>query len=100
MPGFFDALANFESRKKSNPTVEIQGEKIQVDAETFKLVEKHGSENFKIVDGQVKRIKTKRFKKTYFVLEKSDEGYVFHDRDPYWPVEYGKGGYQWQDELE
>jgi len=100
MPGFFEALSNYKPREKKKPMVEIQGQQMEVDLETFKLVQKHGAENFKLVDGKITRIAPKRFKKAYSVLQKANEGYILQDNDPYWPTDYGKGGYKWEDELE
>jgi hypothetical protein len=100
MPGFFDALQKFKPKERDKPTVIIQGQKIEVDQELFRQVQLHGQENFKIKDGKIQRIPPRRFKKTYCTLKKSDKGYIFYDGDPYWPEGYGKGGFEWEDELE
>jgi hypothetical protein len=100
MTGFFDALKAFEPRKIKKPVVVIDGKKVEVDVEMFKQVQQHGAENFKLVDGVVKRIPPKRYKKTYFILQKADEGYTLHNHDPYWPENYGRGGFEWQTESE
>ncbi len=101
MPGFFEALQNFQPKKTQKPTIEIEGVKMETSLELFKKVEMHGVENFELKDGKVvmKQSFLKNYK-TYEMLVKSEKGYVFVDNSPYWPKEYTQGGYTWQIELE
>jgi hypothetical protein len=100
MTEFFNALNNFRPVERKKPIVVIDGKEMEVSKEVFKKVEQHGAENFKLVDGKIRRIPPKIFKKTYFILRKADEGYIFNNHDPYWPESYGEGGFVWEDESE
>ena len=101
MPGFFEALNNFQSKERKKPTVEIQGTEMETSIELFKKVQMHGAENFELKSGKIvlKQSYLKNYK-TYAMLTKSEKGYVFFDNDPYWPKEFTKGGHTWQIESE
>lgn len=100
MTEFFSALNNFKPVERKKPTVVIDGKSVEVSMDVFKKVERHGAENFKLVNGKIQRIPPKVSKKTYMDLQKCDEGYILQDGDPYWPTGYGQGGVEWQNESE
>jgi|TARA_R110000803_G_scaffold135903_1_gene202850 DNA replication initiation complex subunit (GINS family) len=100
MPGFFDALKNFKGKERAKPMVEIQGTRMEVTLDMFKKVERHGAENFELKNGKVVLKATFLVNKTYETLVKTEKGYVFFDRDPYWPKEFTDGGHTWQIESE
>ncbi len=100
MPGFFEALSNFQSKERKKPIVEIQGTKMEISIELFKKVQMHGAENFELKDGKVVLKQSSLKGKSYETLVKSEKGYVFVDNDPYWPTGFTKGGHTWQIESE
>ena len=100
MPGFFDAIENFKPKERAKPTVEIQGNTIEVTLDMFKKIEKHGAENFELKNDIIVMKPILVVGKTHEMLVKSEKGYVFTDGDPYWPDKITEGGYTWQIEQE
>ena len=100
MPGFFDALENFKPKERAKPTVEIQGNTIEVTPDMFEKVQKHGAENFELKNKKVVLKPTFIVGKTHETLVKTKKGYNFHDNDPYYPKDIVEGGFTWQIELE
>jgi hypothetical protein len=96
MPGFFEALENFNPKEPPKPTVEIQGKKLEVTPEVFQKVQKHGAENFELKNGKISLKSIFIIGKTYEILVKADKGYDFHDHDPYYPRDIVEGGFAWQ----
>ena len=109
MNELFKALKNFKPRPVNNnffvelfenevialTTTESHNTK-KITAEEYKMVLTHGVENFTYKDKLEKKIKKKAIKSHYKILVKDSNGYVFYNRDPYWPTETTEGGYTWQ----
>jgi len=100
MPGFFEAFDNFKPRKRVNPTVTIDGTKIEVDPSLFKKIMQHGEHAFKLKHGKVVRKPYHGAKKEYMVLSKSEKGHHMIDGNPYWPETLAEGGFAWEIESE
>jgi hypothetical protein len=96
MPGFFEALKNFEPKERQKPFVTIDGKRIEVSIEKFKEITLHGESEYEVKKGKIVRKPFKGALIESLVLGKTDEnGYNFVDRHPYWPNEQIQGGYTW-----
>ena len=51
-------------------------------------------------DGDVVKKPIKKTGRKFTELTKAEKGYVFLDKDPYWPTTVDEGGYIWQIPLE
>ena len=102
MPGFFEALGQWQAKPKerANPTVTIDGKRIEVPLELYKQIILHGEHEYKLSNGKVVRKPYLGAKKDCLVLGKADEGHSLVNGHPYWPDKKTKGGYEWQIEQE
>jgi len=101
MTEFFNALGNFKPRKRKPDLVTIDGKIMEVSHETMLEIQKSGIEQWMLdSDGKIVKKPIKKTGRIFNELKKSKEGYVFLDRDPYWPVGFKEGGYTWQTPLE
>ena len=101
MPGFFEALENFQPMERKKPTVTIEGKTVEVDIETKKKIMRAGEQAYTWKDGEIHLKPTPRKAcVTYRKLKRDKYGYEFHDGDPHWPTKIVEGGFSWQTESE
>jgi hypothetical protein len=109
MNELFKALENFKPRPVNNNFfVELVRDEVvvltntespttkRITAEEYKMVLTHGVENFIYKDKLEKKIQKKIIKGHYKILIKDNNGHVFLNGDPYWPIDIVEGGYTWQ----
>ena len=109
MQELFDALKNFKS-KHTEPTyyivlkgreieclANISGENhVQVSKEEYLHLLKEGHQHFYFENKKIIRKPAATNKRLYNILKKSNEGLIFLNSDPYWPIGIAEGGYTWQ----
>ena len=98
MPGFFEALENFKPKERKPYVAIIEGKSIVVSFEQHQEILRVGEENYMWQKGEIVRKPMPKAKRGYNVLKKSDNGYNFHDNNPYWPNKIVEGGFKWQQE--
>tara|TARA_B100001287_G_C22235689_1_gene323593 strand:- start:26 stop:331 length:306 start_codon:yes stop_codon:yes gene_type:complete len=97
MPGFFEAFNKLQSPKKKVHTVTIKGQSIVVTLEQKLDVIKNGEYAYEWTSPTTFALKEKpKTSRQFPTLEKSELGYVFKDRDPFWVDGIDKGGHTWQ----
>ena len=98
MPGFFEAFEQF--RKKDNTKthkVTIDGKVIEVGLQEKLRIQKRGEDKFFLDNGQIKPKPVATAVRRFPVLIKTEKGYTFCCRDPYWVDKTtDKGGFTWQ----
>lgn len=96
MTEFFNALKNFKPRPKNKYTVTVEGKTVEVTKEVFIKVRDTGEDQWMWTDDQLVRRPPRPSGRMYRELSKADEGYVFVENDPYWPIGVKKEGYVWR----
>ena len=103
MKEFFEALNNVPIAKPKKHFVTVEGKKLEVDLVKKLEIIRNGEQNYMVKpkgnDFEL-ILKPKINKRGYKLLKKTDQGYVFHDHDPYFPIDYATGGWQWLAEQE
>jgi len=98
MPGFFEALGNFNTKKKVH-TVTIDGQSLVVTLEKKLEVMRNGENAYMWKSPTEIALKPQpKILAQYKSLQRKDRGYIFYDNDPYYPKEIIDGGFSWDRE--
>ena len=96
MPGFFEALENFKPTPKKIHTVTIEGQSLVVSIERYLEITRAGEENYTWEKGEVVRKKRIPAEQRQPLMHKTDKGYTFYKKNPFWVKNIDKEGYIWQ----
>lgn len=69
---------------------------VQISKEEYLHLLKEGHQNFYFENGKIIRKPLEENKRSYNILKKSSEGFIFLNSDPYWPIGTAEGGHTWQ----
>ena len=98
MPGFFEPLENFNTKKKVH-TVTIDGQSLVVTLEKKLEVMRNGENAYMWKSPTEIALKPPpKILAQHKSLKKKDRGYSFYDNDPYYPKEIIDGGFSWDRE--
>ena len=113
MQELFKALKNFEPRHlEPMYYIALRGREIeclanvpkenhvQISKDEYLYLLKEGHQHFYFENGKIIRKPPATNKRLYNILEKSSEGLIFIDSDPYWPMGTAEGGHIWQTPAE
>lgn len=109
MQELFDSLSNYKPKQfDARYYIKIQGKEIvclansegpdtaEIDKDTYVFLTRQGHQNFYYEKGNIIRKPPVNVKRKYSVLARSAHGTHFIDGDPYWPINTGEGGHEWQ----
>lgn len=97
MTEFFNALNKFKKRERKPYTVVIDGKTVEVSHEKSIEILKSGIEKWMLNDdGNIVKKPIKTINRQFTELVKAEKGYIFLDRDPFWPERVDEGGHVWQ----
>ena len=92
MPGFFEALKNFKPKSTNKKHfVTIDDKKIEVSLEKSIEIKKHGIDKYELVEGVIKLKKVTLENIPQTELVKTEKGYKFYQKNPFWVESIGKG---------
>ena len=103
MKELFEALKQLKPQETKKHFVTIEGKQFQVDLLKKIEMQRVGEQNYLVKNskfGPKFVLKPKLNKRGYKMLRKAEAGYNFYDHDPYYPMDYVTGGWQWQTESE
>ena len=100
MPGFFEALGNFKNTIEKKHTVTIAGETVEVTLGQKLQILNTGTDVWTIQKNVTATILIRKpivaKEQQQIELVPAEMGTKFYENNPFWPMEQGSGGYQWQ----
>jgi len=96
MPGFFEALENFKPKEKKPHVVTIEGQSIVVSLERKLEIMQAGEDAYTWKKGEVVKKKRIPAEQRQPLMHKTDKGYTFYKKNPFWVKNIDKEGYIWQ----
>ena len=100
MPGFFEAMGGLPGPVVKKHVVTIQGKEIEVDLAKKLQIQRAGEDKYMLQNNVVVLIPIPKTNRRFPELRTDENGYNFHEGDPYWVQGTIEEGYTWQIESE
>ena len=100
MPGFFEAMANMPVPVVKKHIVTIQGKEIEVELAKKIEIMRSGEDKYMLQNNTVVLRPSPKTNRRFPELRTDENGYNFHEGDPYWVQGTIEEGHTWQIESE